>query len=49
MKKIADFEEILPKLTKLEIFSDFDAAKDEDRRILKTVYDGLTTKNFKKG
>lgn len=49
MKKIADFEEILPKLTKLEIFSDFDSEKDEDRRILKTVYDGLTTKNFKKG
>ena len=44
-----DFEEILPKLTKMEIFSSFDPDIPEDRSILKKVYDRLVPHHFKKG
>ena len=44
-----DFETVLPKLIKIELFSDFDINNDNDRRILKLVYDSMTIKNYKKG
>lgn len=44
-----DFETVLPKLIKIELFSDFSADNDDDRRILKLVYDSLKIKNYKKG
>ncbi len=44
-----DFETVLPKLIKIELFSDFDAANENDRRIMKLVYDSMTIKNYKKG
>ena len=44
-----NFETILPKLIKIELFSDFSAEDENDRRILKLVYENLTIKNFKKG
>ncbi len=45
----ANFEEILPKLTNLEIFSDFDSSDETNRTILKKVYDRLLFQKFKKG
>ena len=39
----------LPKLIKIELFSDFDVNNDNDRRILKLVYDCMTIKTYKKG
>lgn len=45
----ANFEEILPKLTKMEIFSDFDYENENDKNILKKVYDRLVFQRFKKG
>src|SRR5574344_2676234 len=44
-----NFEQVLPKLTKLELFSDFDPEKEEDKRILKIVFENLSFKDFKKG
>ena len=35
------FEQVLPKLVKIQLFSDFDPASEEDQRILKAVYDNL--------
>jgi len=43
-----DFEQVLPKLTKLELFSDFDMNREEDKRILKALYATLSIKKFKK-
>src|SRR5574344_986917 len=44
-----DFEQVVPKLVKLELFSDFSAEKPEDLRILRAVYDDLSIKKFKAG
>ena len=44
-----NFETVLPKLIKIELFSDFDVNNDNDRRILKLVYDSMSIKNYKKG
>ena len=44
-----NFEEVLPKLIKMEIFSSFDPDKEEDRRILKKVMERLVPQHFKKG
>lgn len=44
-----DFEQVVPKLVKLELFSDFSAEKPEDLRILRTVYADLSIKKFKSG
>lgn len=44
-----DFEQVLPKLIKLELFSDFNLEKENDRRILKTVYENVSNKKFKAG
>ena len=44
-----DFETVLPKLIKIELFSDFNINNENDRRILKLVYDIMAIKNYKKG
>lgn len=44
-----DFEKVLPKLIKIQLFSDFSAENENDRRILNLVYENLSLKNFKKG
>lgn len=44
-----NFETVLPKLLKIELFSDFKADNQNDVRILKIVYENLTVRNFKKG
>ncbi len=44
-----DFEEVLPKLVKLRLFSDFDLKNENDRRILKSVYETMSIENFNKG
>ena len=44
-----NFEEVLPKLIKMEIFSGFDPDKEEDRNILKKVTERLVPQHFKKG
>lgn len=43
------FEEVLPKLLNIELFSDFSASDENDRRIMKLVYENLSFKEFKKG
>lgn len=43
------FEQVLPKLVKLQLFSDFDITNEDDKRILKEVYDILSVKTFKAG
>lgn len=43
------FEQVLPKLTKLDLFSDFNPEKEEDKRILKALYETLSNKKFKTG
>ena len=43
------FEQVLPKLVKLQLFSDFEPEKDDDRRILKLVYDNLSIQKFHAG
>ncbi|MBO5607242.1 MAG: cyclic nucleotide-binding domain-containing protein [Treponema sp.] len=43
------FEQVLPKLVKLQLFSDFDPEKEDDKRILKLVYDSLSVQKFKAG
>ena len=44
-----DFEQVLPKLTKLELFSDFNPSNEEDKRILKELYANLSIKKFNTG
>ncbi|MBQ9538622.1 MAG: cyclic nucleotide-binding domain-containing protein [Treponema sp.] len=44
-----NFEDILPKLTKIPLFEGFDPDKDSDREILLQLYEGLGTKTFKPG
>ena len=44
-----DFEEVLPKLIKLKLFSDFSAENENDRRILKSVYETMSIENYHKG
>lgn len=43
-----DFEKVLPKLVKIQLFNDFNPDNQEDRRILKLVYASMKIKNFKK-
>lgn len=47
--EMQSFETVLPKLVKLPLFSAFDAEKEEDRRIMKLVYDNLSIEPFKAG
>lgn len=44
-----EFEKVLPKLVKIQLFSDFNLDNENDCRILKMVYENLTLRNFKKG
>ncbi len=43
------FEEVLPKLLKLQLFHDFKADDENDCRILKMVYEQLKVETFKAG
>jgi len=43
------FEKVLPKLIEIELFSDFKADNENDKRIMKMVYDNITIKDFKTG
>lgn len=44
-----DFETVLPKLLKIQLFSSFKEDNENDRRILKLVYENIMLKKFKKG
>ena len=44
-----DFEEVLPKLIKIRLFSSFDENAEDDRRILRSVYDNMSVQKFAKG
>ena len=41
--------EILPKLINIELFSDFSADNENDKRILNIVYQNISIKSFKNG
>ncbi len=43
------FEEVLPKLVKIQLFSDFNTEDENDRRILSAVYKSMTIENYQKG
>ena len=43
------FEEVLPKLVKIQLFSDFNPEDENDCRILRAVYDSMTIENYQKG
>ena len=43
------FEEVLPKLVKIQLFSDFKIENENDCRILREVYDSMTIENYQKG
>ena len=43
------FEEVLPKLLKLQLFSDFSAENENDVRILRLVFEELKIKTFSAG
>ena len=43
------FEQVLPKLVKIQLFADFNIESEEDQRILKAVYDNLSIQKFKAG
>ena len=43
------FEDVLPKLVGIQLFSDFNKDDENDRRILKMVYDSMTVSDFAKG
>ena len=42
------FEKVLPKILKLQLFADFSDSDPTDIEILKSVYDILEIKTFKK-
>ncbi len=42
------FEEVLPKLISIKLFSDFSADNENDRRILKMVYENMTLESYPK-
>ena len=43
------FEEVLPKLVKIQLFSDFNIDDENDCRILRAVYDSMVIENYQKG
>lgn len=47
--EMQSFETVLPKLVKLPLFCDFNAENDEDKRMLKLIYDNLSIVPFKSG
>lgn len=44
-----DFDEVLPKLMKVQLFEDFKPDNENDMRILKMVYSDLKVKTFSAG
>lgn len=44
-----NFEEVLPKLVKIQLFSDFKIEDENDCRILRSVYDSMTIESYQKG
>lgn len=45
---IDNFETVLPKILKIELFSDFKATDENDKKILRLVYDNMVMKHYKK-
>ena len=43
------FEEVLPTLIKIQLFSDFNIDDENDCRILRAVYDSMVIENYQKG
>ena len=43
------FEEVLPKLVQIQLFSDFNPDDENDIRILRAVYDSMVIENYQKG
>ena len=43
------FEEVLPKLVQIQLFSDFNLDDENDIRILRAVYDSMVIENYQKG
>ena len=43
------FEDVLPKLIKIQLFSDFNQDNEDDCRILRAVYDSLELESYQKG
>lgn len=43
------FEQVLPKLVKIPLFEAFNPENEEDKRILKIVYENLSVEKFKAG
>jgi len=43
------FEEVLPKLVNIQLFSDFKIDDENDCRVLRSVYDSMTMENYQKG
>ena len=43
------FEDVLPKLVQIQLFSDFCIDDENDCRILRAVYDNMTVENYQKG
>ncbi|MCR4631143.1 MAG: cyclic nucleotide-binding domain-containing protein [Treponema sp.] len=43
------FEEVLPKLVKIQLFSDFNLDDENDLRILRDVYNSMTIETYLKG
>ena len=43
------FEEVLPTLVKIQLFSDFNIDDENDCRILRAVYDSMVIENYQKG
>ncbi len=44
-----NFEEVLPKLVRIQLFSDFKTDDENDCRILRSVYDSMTIESYQKG
>ena len=43
------FEEVLPKIVKIQLFSDFNIDNENDCRILKAVYESMEIESYQKG
>ena len=43
------FEQVLPKLVNIQLFSDFNPELETDREILRAVYDNLLVKKYRAG
>ena len=44
-----NFDDVLPKLVKIQLFEDFDLSREEDVKSLRNVYEGMSVKNYRKG